>query len=115
MASACDSHFVLPSFSLMEPSSRKTCAITILDTDDSVEPARFKFVEPNEFRSKVDAVGDVTLCPDREGENATGLESPPPLLLPPPPPWGAVVEVAAEDAGLELVNGVVARNRGDSS
>ena len=101
---------------MIEPRSRKTWVTTILETDDWLELADDNIDEGNVFRSKVELVGEVTLCCGREGENVAVREDPPPPLLPPPPPaWVAVVEAAAEDAKFELENGVVVRERGEDS
>lgn len=70
MASACDSHFARPSFSVIDPSRMNTCVTTIFDTDD--EPARFKEEDDCACvvdRSKVLLVGELRLCCGNDGEN----------------------------------------------
>ena len=62
MASAWDSHFAFPSFSVIDPSSRKTWVIVIFDTPESPKPALGAFEDPKGFRSTVDAIGESTLC-----------------------------------------------------
>jgi hypothetical protein len=86
MASAWESHFAFPSFSVIEPRSRNTCVTVILDTDDWLEIFEAGVDRENGLRSKVVLVGDVRLCCDKDGEKVAGLEDAPPPPLPPPPP-----------------------------
>ena len=67
IASACASHFALPSFSVIEPSSRKTWVTTILDTEDWPETAEEGF-DPVNDRSNALVVGEFKLCCGNGGE-----------------------------------------------
>ena len=67
IASAWASHFALPSFSVMEPSRRKTWVTTILDTDDWPDAAEEE-IDPVNDRSKALIVGEFKLCCDNGGE-----------------------------------------------
>ena len=84
ITSAWASHFALPSFSVIEPSSRKTWVTTILDTEDWPNGAEEEF-RPVADRSKVLVVGELRLCCGNGGDKVWCLKLPPPPLLPPPP------------------------------
>ena len=118
MCSAWESHFALPSFSVMEPSNKNTCVTTIFDTDDCPELLDVEEDRLKAERSKLAVVGDVKLFDPSEGEKVEERALPPPLLLPPPPP----VAVDTDEAVAPVVvtrlldaNGVVVRDRGDVS
>jgi hypothetical protein len=74
---------VLPSFSVIEPNSKKTWVITIFETEDEEDVGVDKL---KGFLSKPELVGDVMPWIERAGEKPVGRNGPPPLLLPPPPP-----------------------------
>ena len=84
--SAWDSHFALPSFSVIEPRSKKSWAITILATEAELLLVMLIDEDDAAVRSKAVLVGEFTLVCDNDGENVAFLEAPPPPLLPPPPP-----------------------------
>jgi hypothetical protein len=115
MVSACESHLALPSFSVMEPSRRKTWVTTILETEDWGEEAEGGRDAPKMPRSKDVVVGEPRPCWASDGVNAPLLGAPPPPLLPPPPPWDAMLDVDAEVAKFEAGNGVVVRDLGDET
>ena len=112
MASACESHFTLPSFSVIDPKSRKSCVITILETDD--DPVVLEKVLDPVYgdRSKVAETGEVKLWEGPAGEKVWLRARPPPALLP-PPACDAVVEAAFEGTKTDCDAGVIALDLGD--
>ena len=86
MASAWESHFVLPSFSVIEPRRMNIWVTTIFDTEVWLLLTDVEVVGVKVARSKVVFVGETTPCCASDGENVLLLELPPPPLPPPPPP-----------------------------
>lgn len=116
ICSACASHLALPSFSVMEPRSRKTCVTTIFETDDC--PELFELEDGKTERSKFAVTGEARLFGGNEGENVVDRALPPPPGLPPPPPDAVdtdEAEAAAVVAKPNDAKGVVALDLGDAS
>lgn len=113
IASACESHFTLPSFSVIDPKSRKSCVITILDTDEDPVPLGKALDPVYGDRSKVAETGEVRLWEGPAGEKVW-LRARLPLALVPPPACDAVVEAALGATKTDCDAGVMALDLGDA-
>ena len=108
ICSALTSHLALPSFSLIESRSRRTCAIDIFTKDDT--PPIEALDGCVEDLSKVYEVGDPRLL-DNAGEYLPPLATTAPPLTPaPPPPNGGLVALLLDSS---CERGVIVLERGE--